>query len=583
MNNSSQENGNNKITEIKIFPVPFPLNENQGNHTMNTDTPAKASQEEIINQAIRFHQKGNIPEAKKYYQKIINQGCNDHRIFSNYGIILKNHGNLQEAEFSYRKAIKIKPDYAEAHSNLGNILRDLGKLQEAKLSTLKAITLNPNFITAHYNLGNILRDLGKLQEAKLSTLKAIALNPNFVEAHSNLGNILKDLGKLQEAELSYRKAIELNPNFTNAHYNLGNILKDLGKLQEAELSYRKAIALNPQLAKAYYSLSLMNYSNGNKVWQEKLFSDSFLTNKSAIDQIDIYFARANILHKEKNYQESSKSLVLANKLKFDLNPSNSDLLINKSQTLLIESNQKKMNKNYHEKSPESIFIVGMFRSGSTLLESIISMNNNVYDLGEINILEESFLEEKKSNQEFSLAELYWNKINQYNSELTISTNKWLYNYQYTGIIAKQIPNAKIIHCFRNPLDNILSIYRSHFSQGNEYSSSIVDCTRVYLDQKDIMSEYKNRFRSKIYDFDYDLLVSNPNQEIKSLISWLGWEWCDTYLSPHLNTRSVSTASSVQVRSPINSNSINGWKNYKEILKPAIEILTQTDSYRDLIS
>ena len=98
-----------------------------------------------------------------------------------------------------------------------------------------------------------------------------------------------------------------------------------------------------------------------------------------------------------------------------------------------------------------------------------------------------------------------------------------------------------------------------------------------------MTEYKNRFRSKIYDLNYDSLVSNPHKEIKSLIYWLGWKWDDKYLSPHLNPRSVSTASSVQVRSPINSKSIGGWKNYKDMLKPAIEILTQTNKYQDITS
>ena len=98
-----------------------------------------------------------------------------------------------------------------------------------------------------------------------------------------------------------------------------------------------------------------------------------------------------------------------------------------------------------------------------------------------------------------------------------------------------------------------------------------------------MTEYKNRFRSKIYDLNYDLLVSNPNKEIKSLISWLGWKWDDGYLSPHLNPRSVSTASSVQVRSPINSKSIGGWKKYKDMLKPAIDIIIENDKYKDLTS
>ena len=173
------------------------------------------------------------------------------------------------------------------------------------------------------------------------------------------------------------------------------------------------------------------------------------------------------------------------------------------------------------------------------------------------------------------------KIGKYTKKFNITTNKWLYNYQYAGIISREIINSKIIHCFRNPLDNILSIFRANFTMGNEYGSSLEDCTRVYLDQEELMSKFKNKFRSKIYDLNYDSLVSNPNEEIKSLIAWLDWQWEDVYLLPHLNKRSVSTASNVQVRSPINSKSIDGWKKYKEMLRPAMEIITKKEKYKDL--
>ncbi|WP_269623980.1 tetratricopeptide repeat protein [Prochlorococcus marinus] len=212
------------------------------------------SQEKIIHQAFKFHSQGNIQEAAKYYQYFINKGFNDHRVFSNYGVILKDLGRLKDAEISYRNAIELNPNFAEAHYNLGGILKDLGQLQEAELSTRKAIELNPDFAEAYYNLGGILKDLGQLQEAELSTRKAIELIPNFGIAHSSLGGILKDLGQLQEAELSTRKAIELIPDFTEAFSNLGNILKDLGQLQEAELSTRKAIELNPDFAEAFSNL-----------------------------------------------------------------------------------------------------------------------------------------------------------------------------------------------------------------------------------------------------------------------------------------------------------------------------------------
>ena len=115
--------------------------------------------------------------------------------------------------------------------------------------------------------------------------------------------------------------------------------------------------------------------------------------------------------------------------------------------------------------------------------------------------------------------------------------------------------------------------------GNEYTSSLVDCAHIYLDQKRVMNEYKKRFPENIYDLNYDLLVKNPDVEIKSLINWLGWKWNKSYLKPHLNKRSVFTASDVQVRSKINSKSIGGWKNYKEMLKPAIKIITQDNEYK----
>ena len=183
---------------------------------------------------------------------------------------------------------------------------------------------------------------------------------------------------------------------------------------------------------------------------------------------------------------------MTNKLKLIIKPSNSEILINQSNLLLIESDQKEINKKDYTEPPESIFIVGMPRSGSTLLESILSMNTSVDDLGESNILEESFLDHKKSIQELTLSERYWQKIKNLKKQSNKTTNKLLYNYQFAGIIAKHIANAKIIHCYRNPLDNILSIYREHFAKGNQYSSSLVDCARVYLDQENTMTEYERQ-------------------------------------------------------------------------------------------
>ena len=128
MDSSNQERERKKkTTEVKTFPVPFALGEIKTNLSINPNSPSKTSKEEIINQAFKFHSEGNISDAAKYYQYFLDQGFKDHRVFSNYGVILKDLGKLQDAELSTRKAIELNPDFAEAHSNLGNILKDLGK------------------------------------------------------------------------------------------------------------------------------------------------------------------------------------------------------------------------------------------------------------------------------------------------------------------------------------------------------------------------------------------------------------------------------------------------------------------------
>ncbi len=219
-----KKQGTKNVTKLKTFPVPFSLGEIKEKISISTNAANQVSKEQIIKEAFKFHSQGNISEATKYYEHFINQGFNDHRVFSNYGIILNDIGKLQEAEKFTRKAIQLKPDLAEANSNLGSILRVLGKSKEAEKFTRKAIELKPDFVMAYFNLGNILKDIGKLQEAEKFTRKAIELKPDLAEANSNLGNILRDLGKLEEAENFYKKAIQLDPNNENIRNNLISLL-----------------------------------------------------------------------------------------------------------------------------------------------------------------------------------------------------------------------------------------------------------------------------------------------------------------------------------------------------------------------
>ena len=179
----------NKASEVKTFSVPYALAELKENITVSDKSHSQFSREEIINKAINLHLQGDIQEAIKYYKYCLNQKFDDHKVFSNYGGILKGLGKLKEAEFLLRKAIELKPDFADAYLNLGIILRAKRNLKEAESSINQAIEINPNFAEAHYNLGIILKDLGKLDQARESTIKALKLKPDSTEFKLNLENI----------------------------------------------------------------------------------------------------------------------------------------------------------------------------------------------------------------------------------------------------------------------------------------------------------------------------------------------------------------------------------------------------------
>ncbi len=208
-----EETEKNKSEKIditdNIFPLPDSLDDKK--ETIHINTKVLNSKVNMMQEAFKFHSKGNIIEAARCYQNFIKQGLLDHNVFSNFGSILKDLGKLKEAEIYTRKAIKLKPDFAIGYSNLGNILRDLGKLKEAEIYTRKAIELNPYYSGAYLKLGRILKDLSKFKEAEVSLLKTIELKPNSAENYYIVSKIFTEMNNLDQSLKLIEKAIELDP------------------------------------------------------------------------------------------------------------------------------------------------------------------------------------------------------------------------------------------------------------------------------------------------------------------------------------------------------------------------------------
>ena len=209
---------NRNVSEDTIFPIApkFLIEMSNENIVIQTNTKEKPSKDEIINQACNYHAQGNISEAIKFYKYCINKGYNDYRIFSNYGIIVKELGKFEEALNYYNKALELKPDLAEAYINLGNIFRDLGKLKDAEIATRKAIECNPDFAIAHSNLGTILKDLGNIEESHLCFIEANSLDKDLDAAIRGIGEIQLKRGDFTNGIVNIRKANgSINFNYKN--------------------------------------------------------------------------------------------------------------------------------------------------------------------------------------------------------------------------------------------------------------------------------------------------------------------------------------------------------------------------------
>ena len=253
---------NKERSEVKTFPVPFTSVEVKENTNSNIRASSQITKKQLISKAIIYHQQGNLLEASKYYQRCIKHGINDYKVFSNYGLILKEVGKLKEAEILLRKAINLKDDNADVHFNLGLVYRILGKLEDARNCFIKAIDVEPNLVEAYLNLGLIFEDIGNKEKAEIIYRKAININPNFPDIYIKLSKILIDNDRLEEGEVLLKKAITIKPDFAGAYLNMGLIQRNLNKFQESEISLQKALQLDPNLDKAYLNLGLLHNDLG---------------------------------------------------------------------------------------------------------------------------------------------------------------------------------------------------------------------------------------------------------------------------------------------------------------------------------
>ncbi len=520
---------------------------------------------------------GLFDEAVGSYREAIRLKPDDAGVYNNLGYALGVLGRTQEAIDCLRQAIKLNPSLAEAHCNLGTALRLQGRLQDAVASLRQSIQLKPNYPVAHYNLGNALNALGNSEAAITSLRQAIAFNPNYAKPYNDLGVIYYDRGQPEEAIACYRKAIALKPDYAEPYNNLGIVLNDQGNMSEAISSYQKALAIKPDYPSCYRNLSLAKkYTPGDPQISElcKRYEES----RHDADKIQISFALGKIFEDLGEFDRAFAHYSEANALRkcelgyqIDLDHK----LFQKIKTLFTRHLEV---ISIPVSSPLPILIVGMPRSGTSLVEQILASHSTVYGGGELDHLSslaQQHLLMAQANKDFDIADAcrqvaseYLRCLSSSNREKPVITDKMPVNFLWIGCLLSAMPQIRIVNVVRDPRAVCWSLFKHYFpAKWMGFANDLGDLAEYFQEYEELMQFWKKLFPNRIYDLCYERLTENQEQETRNLLNYCDLAWEDRCLEFHKTARVVRTASAAQVRKPMYRSSSEAWRNFEKHLEP----------------
>ena len=462
-----------------------------------------------------------------------------------------------------------------AYQSLGKFDLSVKIMEEA----LKKNPKNPYFLN---NMGISKHKLECFEEAEHYFKKGLTVAPNYINILNNIGNLKKDLNQIDEAIFFYKKSLLINENLTETQFNLATIYITLGKFNDAEKHLNKILEINPKITEADRLISSFTKyredSHHLKTMINKI-EDKTL-NKNQL--IHLHFALGKAFEDVEKYETSFKNFNKANQylneiVKYDIHQDVEKFEKIKETAEYI--NKVIINKN----SRQLIFIVGMPRSGTSLIEQIISSHSNVFGGGELpflsNVVNEEILNNKKldtikDNDLKNLLEItqeqYISKISKMDSSNKVFIDKAPLNYRYIGFIKKIFPNSKIINCNRDPIDVCWSNYKNFFSGTLLFSNDLNNLALYYSLYQNYIKFWKELFPDEIYDMIYENLVENPKEEIKNLLNFCDLEWEENCLKHENNPKSIKTASWVQARKPIYQSAVKSSDHFRVYLAELIK-------------
>ena len=574
-------------------------------------------------------QTGKIAEAETAYREALRLKPDFTAAHANLGTLLQDQGRFEEALVEHRAAARLAPMLPEVHFNLGNLLKEMGSFVEAESAFREALRLNPEFAEAHDNLGNVLSELQRFNEAVEAHRKALRLKPDFAAAYYNLGVDLEKLGWFPDAMAVYAEAVRIKPDYLNAWINWAGLLAEFGPREKALEYYRRAQSLDPMCDAAAIGEAWVLEKQGE-------FQDAYARLRPflEVEKPDAFAAAIfaaicrplnrrdeaialmeRVLERDapslKNDQRASLHFELGrlydSKDAFDVafrhyargnEIYGGGAAFDAGQHARhIESLIHSYNHDFLAQAPRArtrsrrpVFIIGMPRSGTSLVEQILASHPEVFGGGElymmdrivyglpaklgVNTLYPFCLTSMSQSDVEQMAQRYLDHLTSLSPDAERVTDKMPGNFLHLGLINLLFPEARVIHCMRDPLDTCLSCYFQNFQWRLPYTQDLRTLGAYYRQYQRLMNHWKAVLDIAVMEVIYEELVADQEGISRAMIEFCDLKWDDRCLQFYDTKRVVGTASYDQVRRPMYRRSVSRWRNYESYLGPLKDALEQ---------
>jgi len=573
------------------------------------------------------------PDAVQALRAYLQLEPNDHEALTNLAQALGEQGDsdlLDEAEAACRRALALAPGFADALDNLGNVVRLRGRLDEAVACYQQALIGDPSRASSHRLIGHVLQYCGRFDEAAQCYEAAHALQPKDPRNHADLGSLAACRGNQDESARHYLSAVMLDPTFVEGHQVRGQALLELGLLDEAEICFGEALRLDPTLAKSWVWLAKLQSERGDldlacqsaraalahqpnqadAYWRlaiilkdrlpdievqamERLLGRKDLPDR---DRSFLHFGLAGVFDARGKYEQAATHLGTANALQaawktacgLSRDPDEHSQFIDQ----LIASFTPDFitrRRGWVNPDPRPVFVVGLPRSGTTLVEQILASHSKVHGAGELLDVLRIFealpslvgqpridpfqaLELLSPESAMAAAQKYLGSLNTLAPAMaTRVTDKMPDNIELLGLIAVLWPGSRVIICNRDLRDIAVSCWFSGF-ETNPWINSWEHMARWFADHQRILEHWRRTQPVRCLEIGYESLVGDLEGHARRMLDFLELDWDPACLDFQTTRRVVRSGSFVQVRQPLYTRSVGRWKNYESNLQPLLEAL-----------